>query len=332
MKKYCILAILCCFSYLAAAQTPVEKGLESINRASAEAYIGFLAHDELQGREAGYHGSKVAAQYIASLLQAMGVQPLGDNYFQPFEAYRRERQKKGRLEVHPDSIALFSKEVHQKLPMTNVLGIIPGKNVNEYAIVGAHFDHLGIDPALDGDQIYNGADDNASGVSAVLQIAKAFIASGKQPERNIIFAFWDGEEKGLLGSKFFVQTCPFISQVKGYLNFDMIGRNNKPQQPMHVVYFYTEANAAFGKWLKEDIKKYNLRLEPDYHPWDNPIGGSDNSSFAKAGVPIIWYHTDGHPDYHQPSDHADRLNWEKIVEITRASFLNAWNLANEKEY
>lgn len=124
------------------------KGLESINRASAEAYIGFLAHDELQGREAGYHGSKVAAQYIASLLQAMGVQPLGDNYFQPFEAYRREQQKKGRLEVHPDSIALFSKEVHQKLPMTNVLGIIPGKNVNEYAIVGAHFDHLGIDPAL----------------------------------------------------------------------------------------------------------------------------------------------------------------------------------------
>ena len=262
----------------------------------------------------------------------MGVQPLGDNYFQPFEAYRRERQKKGRLEVHPDSIALFSKEVHQKLPMTNVLGIIPGKNVNEYAIVGAHFDHLGIDPALDGDQIYNGADDNASGVSAVLQIAKAFIASGKQPERNIIFAFWDGEEKGLLGSKFFVQTCPFISQVKGYLNFDMIGRNNKPQQPMHVVYFYTEANAAFGKWLKEDIKKYNLRLEPDYRPWDKPIGGSDNGSFAKAGVPIIWYHTDGHPDYHQPSDHADRLNWEKIVEITRASFLNAWNLANEKEY
>lgn len=85
MKKYCILAILCCFSYLAAAQTPVEKGLESINRASAEAYIGFLAHDELQGREAGYHGSKVAAQYIASLLQAMGVQPLGDNYFQPLK-------------------------------------------------------------------------------------------------------------------------------------------------------------------------------------------------------------------------------------------------------
>ena len=124
----------------------------------------------------------------------MGVQPLGDNYFQPFEAYRRERQKKGRLEVHPDSIALFSKEVHQKLPMTNVLGIIPGKNVNEYAIVGAHFDHLGIDPALDGDQIYNGADDNASGVSAVLQIAKHSLPAEKTGKKYY-FAFWDGEEK-----------------------------------------------------------------------------------------------------------------------------------------
>lgn len=110
MKKYCILAILCCFSYLAAAQTPVEKGLESINRASAEAYIGFLAHDELQGREAGYHGSKVAAQYIASLLQAMGVQPLGDNYFQPFEAYRRERQKKDGWKYTPIRLLYSAKK------------------------------------------------------------------------------------------------------------------------------------------------------------------------------------------------------------------------------
>ena len=171
-----------------------------------------------------------------------------------------------------------------------------------------------------------------TGVLAVLQIARAFVATGKQPERNVIFAFWDGEEKGLLGSKYFVQTCPFISRIKGYLNFDMIGRNNKPQQPEHVVYFYTAAHPVFGDWLKEDIKKYGLRLSPDYRAWDNPVGGSDNSSFAKAGIPIIWYHTDGHPDYHQPSDHADRLNWDKIVEITKASFLNMWKMANEREF
>lgn len=311
------------------AQSSVEKGLQSINRASAEATIGFLAGDELEGREAGFHGSRLASEYIVSLLQWMGVQPLGETYYQPFEAYRKERQKKGRLEVHPDSIAKLKQEVHQKLSMRNVLGMIPGKNKNEYVIVGAHFDHLGIDPALEGDQIYNGADDNASGVSAVLQIARAFVASGQQPERNVIFAFWDGEEKGLLGSKYFVQTCTFLPQIKGYLNFDMIGRNNKPQQPKHVVYFYTASCPAFGDWLKEDIKKYGLQLEPDYRSWDNPVGGSDNGSFAKVNIPIIWYHTDGHPDYHQPSDHADRLNWDKIVEITKASYLNMWRMANE---
>ena len=329
MKRDYLLLALLLVGNITFAQSPIERALNTINRSSAEATINFLASDELQGREAGFHGSRVTSEYIVSLLQWMGVSPLADSYFQPFDAYRKERQKKGRLEVHPDSIAKLKQEVHQKLTMRNVLGMIPGKNTKEYVIVGAHFDHLGIDPVLDGDQIYNGADDNASGV---LQIARAFLASGQQPERNVIFAFWDGEEKGLLGSKYFVQTCPFLSQIKGYLNFDMIGRNNKPQQPEHVVYFYTAAHPVFGDWLKEDIKKYGLRLSPDYRAWDNPVGGSDNSSFAKAGIPIIWYHTDGHPDYHQPSDHADRLNWDKIVEITKASFLNMWKMANEREF
>ena len=332
MKRDYLLLTLLLVGNITFAQSPIERALNTINRSSAEATINFLASDELQGREAGFHGSRVTSEYIVSLLQWMGVSPLADSYFQPFDAYRKERQKKGRLEVHPDSIAKLKQEVHQKLTMRNVLGMIPGKNTKEYVIVGAHFDHLGIDPVLDGDQIYNGADDNASGVSAVLQIARAFLASGQQPERNVIFAFWDGEEKGLLGSKYFVQTCPFLSQIKGYLNFDMIGRNNKPQQPKQVVYFYTAAHPVFGDWLKEDIRKYGLQLEPDYRAWENPIGGSDNGSFAKVGIPIIWYHTDGHPDYHQPSDHADRLNWDKVVEITKASFLNMWKMANEKSF
>lgn len=331
-RKYVLLLLVCSVTAVLSAQSPVDKGLKSINRSAAEATIGFLAADELQGREAGFHGSHVSSEYIASLLQWMGVQPLNGNYFQPFEAYRKERQKRGRLEVHPDSIAKLKLEIHQKLSMRNVLGMIPGKNPKEYVIVGAHLDHLGIDPALAGDQIYNGADDNASGVSAVLQIARAFLASEQQPERNVIFAFWDGEEKGLLGSKYFVQTCPFISQIKGYLNFDMIGRNNKPQQPEHVVYFYTAAHPVFGDWLKEDIRNYDLKLEPDYRSWDNPVSGSDNGTFAQVGVPIIWCHTDGHPDYHQPSDHANRLNWDKVVEITKASFLTMWKMANEKDF
>lgn len=314
------------------AQKPLEKGLNSISVKAAKASVGFLASDALQGRGFGTLGGKVASEYLASYLVSLGIDPLNDAYFQYFEVYNEDFQKKKRYQVNPDSIAKYKEGVHRVLNLRNVLGMIPGINKNEYVIVGAHFDHLGIDPNLVGDQIYNGADDNASGVSAVMQIAKAFVESGVQPQRNVIFAFWDGEEEGLLGSKYFVQNCSFIGQVKGYLNFDMIGRNTDENNPNYVVYFYTEANPVFGNWLKDDIKKYNLQLSPNYRPWDKPVGGSDNGSFAKVGVPIIWYHTDGHPDYHKPSDEPSKINWKKLVEITKASYLNAWNLANEKEY
>ncbi len=316
------------------SQPAKEKGFATINKESAKAYIGFLASDAVEGREAGRRGGRVAGEYVKSVLQDMGLKPLNkDSYFQPFEAYSAERQKRVRFSVHPDSIQKYSQlPAHRKLELRNVLGYIEGKNKNEYVVMGAHYDHLGIDEVLDGDKIYNGADDNASGVSAVLQIAKAFLASGEKPERTIIFALWDGEELGLLGSEYFMQTCPFASDIKGYVNFDMIGRNNDEQKPKHVVYFYTEAHPLFGEWLKSDIKTYRLGLEPNYRPWDKPIGGSDNASFAKRDIPVIWYHTDGHPDYHQPSDHADKINWDKLVEITKAAYLNLWNLANLKTY
>ena len=316
------------------AQSPKEKGLQSINQAKAEAIVEFLADDELLGREAGQPGSRIAARYLASALKEAGIAPLPGTtaYYQPFEACAVERQQKGRWQVHPDSLARLKQGTHRSLKLANILGWIPGERTDEYVVIGAHFDHIGYDPTLAGDQIYNGADDNASGVSAALQIARAFAASGKKPLRNVIFAFWDGEEKGLLGSKYFVQTCPFVQQIKGYLNFDMIGRNNKPEKPRHVVYFFTESHPVFGQWLKDDIEEYGLKLEPDYRAWDRPVGGSDNGSFALRGIPIIWYHTDGHPDYHQPGDQADRINWEKLTDITRAAFLNMWNLANEKTY
>lgn len=207
-------AIGSCSTSFLQAQTAVEKGLKSINRPSAEAIVGFLADDALQGREAGMIGSRVAARYLVSCLQEAGIAPLyDDSYYQPFEACAKERQQKGRWQVHPDSIAQLKQGTHRSLRMANVLGMIPGERTNEYVVVGAHFDHLGIDETLAGDKIYNGADDNASGVSAVMQIARAFQTSGKKPLRNVIIAFWDGEEKGLLGSKYFMQHCDF---AKGY--------------------------------------------------------------------------------------------------------------------
>lgn len=315
-------------------QNPLQKGLETINKQSAEAHILFLADDALEGRESGFQGGRIARNYIVSQLQQIGIEPFSTEYgyLQHFSAYRVDSQSKEpkRYTVVDSVISRLKKTTHYRLEMANVLGMIKGKKPDEFVIVGAHYDHLGMDKYLHRDQIYNGADDNASGVSAVLQLAMAFKTSGKQPERTIIFAFWDGEERGLLGSKYFTDQCDFRHQIKAYLNYDMIGRNNRPDEPEHFVYFYTASNPIFETWLKEDINKHKLALKPDYRAWDNPIGGSDNASFAIHKIPIVWFHTDGHPDYHKPTDHSDRLNWNKIVEISRASFLIMWKLANEK--
>lgn len=331
MQQRLFSLILLSFSLFVFGQTS-SKDLNRINKQNAEAIIGFLASDAVEGRKTGSTGGNIAAEYIVSKLKEIGVQPLSDHYFQHFEAVQ-SLKKNSRWHSVADSVqSVKSKGIHRTLKMKNILGMIPGKLKDESVIVGAHYDHLGMDKNLSGDQIFNGADDNASGVSAVLQIAKAMSEHGKQPLRTIIFAFWDGEEKGLLGSKNFVSTSPQIKNVKSYLNFDMIGRNNNEEKPNHVVFFYTAKHPDFEKWLRDDIKKHRLILEPDYRSWENPVGGSDNGSFAQAGIPILWYHTDGHPDYHQPSDIPQKINWDKLIDITKAAYLNVWKMANEANY
>lgn len=333
MKNNLLLLVffLFLFSLTTYSQSAKEKGLQTINKRNAEAYISFLANDALEGRQAGHRGGRIAAEYIASQLQIISVPPLDITYFQYFEAYKPDGRK--RYSVNPDSISKWAVgKVFSKIHLQNVFGVIEGRNRSEYVIVGTHYDHLGIGETVNGDSIYNGADDNASGISAVLQIAKAFVESGQQPERTVIFAFWDGEEYGLLGSEYFMLNCPLPSQIKAYLNFDMIGRNNNESNPEHVVFFYTDSHPAFGDWLRNDILDYGLNLKPNYRPWDKPVSGSDNGSFAKRRIPILWYHTDGHADYHKPSDHVDKINWNKLVDITKAAYLNVWNLANLDSY
>ena len=142
MKKH-LLAIalfaLCTTGLNAASPkkvAPEKKGVETINRATAEAHIGFLACDELEGREAGWKGGRIAGNYIISCLKQMGIKPLDGDYIQPFDVYHAERQVKGkRWQVHPDSIAELKKVVYQKLALRNILGKIEGKNPNEIVII-----------------------------------------------------------------------------------------------------------------------------------------------------------------------------------------------------
>lgn len=321
------------FPHVVSAQKVEEKAMENITLEQAQNYVGFLADDLLQGRDAGMPGGRIAARYIVSLLKEWGIVACGvDGYYQPFEAVHVTNPDRGAWEIHPDSIArIKGRGAHNLRNMNNILAMIPGERADEFVVVGAHYDHLGFACDIAYDGCYNGADDNASGVSAVLQIAKAMKLSGKKPLRTIIFAFWDGEEKGLLGSKYFVANLSNPDRIKAYMNFDMIGRGPE-SNPMYMKYFYTEAHPAFGEWLRADMDKHGFCFAPDYRPWDNPVGGSDNGSFAKVGVPIVWYHTDGHADYHRPSDSADKVDYKKLLDITRAAFLCAWRMANEENY
>ena len=309
-----------------------ETGLQSITEDAARAHVYFLADDLLEGRRAGQRGSRIAKQYIISQIREAGLKPLsGDSYEQPFEACGVQKLKRSpRFFVEADSVAEIKKQVHQTLHLSNVLAVLPGKKSDEFVVVGAHLDHEGVYHDVEGDGIYNGADDNASGVSAVLQILKAFKASGATPERTIIFAFWDGEEFGLLGSRHFTENFKDMAKVKGYLNFDMVGSGTDSK---YLMYFFTAAHPKLGEWLKSDMKTYGFTtFEPDYRAWENPIGGSDQQSFHLKGVPIVWYHTGGQPQYNFPSDEPQTINYPKLADITRASYLTTWRLANEAEY
>ena len=328
LSLICAIAITPCDAKKKDKTTPEQKGVLSINRRTAEAYVEFLASDALMGRESGTEHGHIASEYLISVLKLMGATPLLEEGFaQPFKAYSAERKNDG-FTVDPNKVKKLKAKPHRAAPMRNILAKIEGRNPEEIIIVGAHYDHLGYDPMLVGDKIFNGADDNASGVQAVLQILNAFMATGQQPEKTVIFALWDGEERGLFGSTYFVNNFADIKKVKGYMNFDMIGRNNMEHRPQQLKYLYLAKDSVYATWLKEDIKKYSLALDPDFLPSDDLSGGSDQVPFFNAGASVVWYHTDGHADYHLPSDHAERINWDKMVDITKAAFLCLWKMAN----
>ena len=324
---FALFAVACSTSGVLAQKFPSE-GYSSITEERSRNLVHFLASDMLEGREAGMRGGNIAAEYIVSMFREWGIEPFnGNSYFQHFIAVRNGNN--WIIEADTDLQKFIDSGCENRF-MKNVIGVIPGKEEG-VVVVGAHYDHVGVDSTLNGDICFNGADDNASGVAAVLQIARAIKASGRQPRRTILFALWDGEEKGLLGSRFFVKKCPFLSDISAYMNFDMVGRG-PTDKPEHLSYMYSAGNPIFGKWLKEDVKKHGFLFVPFYKASENLIGGSDNTPFARKGIPIVWYHTEGHPDYHAVSDSPDKVDYPKLTDIARASCLCVWRLANVRDY
>ena len=229
----------------------------------------------------------------------------------------------------------------------NVVGIIEGLDYylrKEYVAVGAHYDHIGMRPNADGDRIFNGADDDGSGTVATMAIAEALAKSKQRPKRSVIFVWHAGEEKGLWGSEFFTKYPPVsINQIIAQLNIDMIGRSKKEgdDKPENVNLTGPNGLYVIGSKkmsddlgnLSEEVNNSYLKLDFNYK-YDDPddperfFFRSDHYNYAKNGVPIIFYFSGVHEDYHMPGDHADKIDYQKMEKVTRTVYATMWKLAN----
>ena len=229
----------------------------------------------------------------------------------------------------------------------NVVGMIEGRDPKlktEVVAVGAHYDHIGVNPLLSGDQINNGADDDGSGTTAILSMAEALAKAPLKPKRSVLFVWHCGEEKGLWGSDYFTNfpTVP-LDKVVTQLNIDMIGRSKKADDtnpldkelsaPNEIYVIGSKMMSAELGALSESVNNSYLKLTFDYR-YDDPIdpnnfyGRSDHYNYARKGVPIIFYFDGVHEDYHRPGDEVSKIDFDKMQRVARTVFLTMWELGD----
>ena len=212
-------------------------------------------------------------------------------------------------------------------PTRNVVGLIEGsdkKLKNELVVIGAHYDHVGYKKQHEEgeDYIFNGADDNASGTSAVLAMAQAFSASKKKPKRSVLLMTFAGEEKGLFGSRAYVeQPLWALENTVAMLNLDMVGRNS----PDSVSVGSVTRSPDLIKINEEENQSVGFKLDYSIEQFHNR---SDQYNFARKKIPFLFYFTGLHGDYHQVGDHPDKINEHKIARIATLAFRVAWRVAN----
>jgi hypothetical protein len=223
------------------------------------------------------------------------------------------------------TISFKTNVITSQTAVRNIIGIVEGSNPDQVIVLGAHYDHIGIGNGY----LWNGADDNASGTVGVMTLAKAVMATGKKPEKSIIFALWTAEEEGLLGSRYYVRNLTYpIKNLKLNMNFDMISRYISDENQNGAVMTYTRSFPGFKTITENNLKKFKIDLAVDYQPSDDPPGGSDHRSFVEAGIPIMRFKPGHREEYHTPADELSTIDWDIMEKIVRISFTNLWELAN----
>lgn len=286
------LAILWCFLVL----LPSKALFAQIHQDNLKKHIYYLADDKMKGRATGSKEVQKAAKYIEKHFKKYKLTPKGE------KGYRQSFTAKVSRVVVPDSLR----------PADNIIGFLD--NGAPYTIViGAHYDHLGHgtfggsrDSTHIG-QIHNGADDNASGVAGLLELARHYATNSEKEPFNLLFIAFGAEELGLLGSKYWTEnpTLP-LDKIHWMLNMDMIGRYN-PENGLAVIGYGTSSKfPTIFKNITSDIK-FNLSREGN--------GGSDQTSFYKKDIPVLFFHTGGHDDYHKAGDDPEKIDYQSLQSI-----------------
>ncbi len=279
-----------------------QKSLVKIK--NIKAHIRFLASDDLRGRAPGTDGEEAAAKYIEKYFKKYNLQPLGDSktdsktrgYEQPFD-YKQNDNPHGEPS---QGIARKGK---------NIVGFLDNGAKNTI-VIGAHYDHLGDDgrgSSLDANpqgHIHNGADDNASGVAGVLELARIYSTNGKTEPYNFLFIAFSAEEAGLIGSKYFTNHPTIaLENVQLMMNMDMIGRLNDSTQKLMI--YGVGTSPIFVPMLS------NFQQKPFHIVTDSSgVGPSDHTSFYLKNVPVLHFFTGQHKDYHKPSDDVEKINFQ----------------------
>ena len=281
-------------------ETLTMRGSKRIN-----AHVKALASDAMQGRETGEEGEAIASAWIDSVFASQGLSVRGEvGAFQNFE-YKPHPPMQ--MHGHGDSASMGMALV-QAITGKNVLYALPLEK-KRWGVIGAHYDHLGYgdeNSLFRGEpEIHNGADDNASGVAGMLELSERF-AQSKQ-NKSLLFAAFSGEEKGLWGSNQFCKspTVP-LDSIDYMINFDMIGRLRGDTLAVY-------GTGTSPRWMEllEECNDERFIFVPS----ESGVGPSDHTSFYLEGIPALHFFTGQHPDYHKPSDTADKINVEGIVRI-----------------
>jgi hypothetical protein len=264
--------------------------------------VYFLAADDLGGRAIGTTGEQKAAEYLAQEFEKLGLTPMGtDGFFQEFTVSKPSNPHEEAV-IGTDGAGVTGR---------NVVAFLD-KKAEKTIVIGAHFDHLGMGGQGSlhrGDSaIHNGADDNASGTAALLALAKIF--KYETLKSNILFIAFSGEENGLWGSNYFVKNPTIDLKTVNYMiNMDMVGRLN-PEKSLAVHGVGT--SPSFPPVL-DPINADSLKLVPS----ESGVGPSDHTSFYLQDLPVLHFFTGQHADYHKPSDDADKINYEGLVQVIR---------------